>query len=110
MTPCAHKFVFECTAWQWFAVITTVVSFIAGISLSLLGLTGWTLVLHTGIVAGCATCTFWWIWAMIKFRHMAIWWLNLNTQLTLAVELLAEAKQDIKEIKKTVKQDNSLFG
>lgn len=107
---CSEKFYKQCFAWRNTILTSITITLFAFVVFLFLGYQDWHLFIKTAVVLGCATCLCWWIWVMKKIRDIAEWWLDLHHKLDTAQNLLVETKQDIKTIKQSYKQENSLFG
>ena len=97
--PCPRAFDLECRLWTSYLVLCVIAMFVGSAIGMYLGLDDWQIVAKTVIAVGATSCVFWWLWVMKKIRDIACWWIDLRTNLDAAAQALAEARQDIKEIK-----------
>ena len=97
---CSTRFLTQCKAWQYYAIVSVVIVLIAGIVLESKSFTGWDLVVKILVTWGAATCIIWWAWVMKKLYDIAHWWMTLHHHVETAAQLLQETKADIKDIKR----------
>ena len=56
-----------------------------------------------------ATCSVLWsIWVIRTFRNIMNWWIDIQHRVSVAVSLLEETKQDVKDIKTLAKPANNV--
>ena len=99
---CAQRLLTQCNVWRTYIAVSVCVTLASIATGAYTGLTNWDLVAKVVIVLGTTTCVFWWFWVMKKMHDFAVWWATLKHNIDTAGQLLAEAKQDLKEIKHTL--------
>jgi hypothetical protein len=66
-------------------------------------ITDWSLFKDIILSAGATCSVLWCLWVVRTFRDIMTWWINLHQQLDSVGQLLAEAKQDLIELKSNIK-------
>lgn len=100
---CPYKLFNQCVFWRLFVLVSVPVSVLAAAVGVHLGYTSWDLAAKVFIVMGTSTCLVWWLWIMKKVHDLAVWWIELRNNVDAAGKLLESAKQDLDEIKQSVR-------
>ena len=61
----------------------------------------WTAYTKFALVSGSIGMIAWCIWVLRTFLSIISWWKNLQSQMTLSLELLSSSKKELEEIKKS---------
>ena len=101
---CPHRFHTQCNVWTVYCVLSVSVFLATASVLYYNDHTLWQILLKSGVAFGTTTCVIWWLWVMKKLRDMAVWWIDLKHNIDTAAQLLAESKQDLRDIKELSKQ------
>jgi hypothetical protein len=100
MTPCPRKTKTQCLFWGVAALALLV--FFA--SFAIVGHIGdWSFFKSTVIAVGATFSIMWCFWVIHTFRSIMGWWVYMHQQMETVTGLLAEAKQDLRDIKTDIK-------
>jgi low affinity Fe/Cu permease len=67
-------------------------------------ITDWSLFKDIILSVGATCSVLWCLWVVRTFRDIMTWWIYMHQRLDSVGQLLAEAKQDLNELK-TIKQE-----
>lgn len=66
-------------------------------------ITDWSLFKDIILSVGATCSVLWCLWVVRTFRDIMTWWIHMHQQLDSVGQLLAEAKQDLNELKSNIK-------
>jgi hypothetical protein len=97
----ARRSVIECKFWEYTAM--SILFFFAALSI-ITQFKDWSLT--RDIIISCAATVgiSWSIWVVRTFRNILEWWADLQNTMSEVSTLLAETKEELNEIKSSIKQ------